>query len=257
MILIAAKILIGLMVGTLVGLTGLGGGMLLLPLLIFGLHVPPIVAVGSDALINFVTKIAAGYLHWRQRTVNWAIVRALAKGSIPGAIAGVVLLAQVRARYGDGVNDFLKNGVGVLLVAIPMLLVVKKQLSQSVPGFQLPKANSAGGIIAIGALAGFLVGFTSVGAGSVIMILLLLFYGFAPAALVGTDIVHAVLLTGTTSLMHLRLGTVDLVLVSSVLLGSIPGGLLGTRLTARVPVYWLKRVLCVVIFITGAKMLWV
>ena len=255
MIPILTEILIGLVVGILVGLTGLGGGVLLLPLLIFGLRVPPIIAVGSDAVINSVSKLGAGYLHWRQGTVHWQMVKALALGSIPGTVAGVAVLARIRNVYGAGVDEFLTTGIGVLLVLIPTLLLINKQLAKETPERSLGKLESTTGVTAIGALAGFLVGITSVGSGSVIMILLLVCYGFSPSVLVGTDIVHAVLLTGAASLLHLRLGTVNGVLVASILIGAIPGALLGTRLSARVPAYWLKRALCAAIFITGARML--
>ena len=97
---------------------------------------------------------------------------------------------------------------------------------------------------------------TSVGSGSIIMMLLFVFYSFAPKVMVGTDIVHAVLLTGVTSLLHWRLGNVDPKLVASLLIGSIPGGLVGSHLSTRVPVTWLRRILCAVLLATGARMLW-
>jgi hypothetical protein len=97
---------------------------------------------------------------------------------------------------------------------------------------------------------------TSVGSGSIIMMLLLLFYSFAPKVNVGTDIVHAVILTGVTGLLHFRLGNVDPTLVLSLLIGSIPGGLLGSHLSTRVPMVWLRRLLCTLLLITGARMLW-
>ena len=115
---ITLKILIGFLVGTLIGLTGLGGGVLLLPLLIFVLKVPAIMAVGSDALFNFVTKIGAGWLHLSKGTVRRKVVLALAVGSIPGSIAGVGFLTHLRTIYGTGVNDFIKSAVGLLLVAV-------------------------------------------------------------------------------------------------------------------------------------------
>ena len=108
----------------------------------------------------------------------------------------------------------------------------------------------------IGLLAGFLVGMTSVGSGSIIMMLLLLFYSFPPKVMVGTDIVHAVLLTGVTSFLHFRLGNVDPYLVGALVIGSIPGGLLGSHLSTRMPVPWLRRILCAVLLATGARMLW-
>jgi uncharacterized membrane protein YfcA len=111
-------------------------------------------------------------------------------------------------------------------------------------------------MIVIGLVAGFLVGMTSVGSGSIIMMLLLLFYSYPPKVMVGTDIAHAVVLTGVTSLLHFRLGNVDLSLVGYLLIGSIPGGLIGSYLSTRVPVLWLRRILCVILLSTGARMLW-
>ncbi len=123
MVLIAGKILVGFMVGTLIGLTGLGGGVLLLPILIFGLRVPAIMAVGSDALFNFFTKIPASIVHLKKGTVRRKVVLALAVGSVPGSTLGVAYLAHLRHLYGSGVNDFIKLAIGVLLVCITMLLI--------------------------------------------------------------------------------------------------------------------------------------
>ena len=118
-----------------------------------------------------------------------------------------------------------------------------------------PTAKSFAGMVAIGLVAGFLVGMTSVGSGSIIMMLLLLFYSYPPKVMVGTDIVHAVILTGVTSLLHFRLGNVDPSLVGYLLVGSIPGGLIGSYLSTRVPVVWLRRILCTVLLVTGVRML--
>src|SRR6266446_5953849 len=120
---ITIKILIGFVVGTLIGMSGLGGGVLLLPILIFGLHVQAIIAVGSDALFNFVTKIPASIVHLRKGTVRRKVVLALAVGSVPGSAAGVAYLTYLRHVYGDGVNDVIKLAIGILLVCIPMLLI--------------------------------------------------------------------------------------------------------------------------------------
>lgn len=252
---IGLKILIGFLVGTLIGMTGLGGGVLLLPLLIFGLKVPAIVAVGSDALFNFFTKIPAGLMHLRKGTVRRKVVVALAAGSVPGSIAGVAFLAHLRLVYGNGVNDFIKSAVGLLLICVPSLLLFQTQIEEHV-AHRSPTLKSFLGMSAIGLVAGALVGMTSVGSGSIIMMLLLMFYSFSPRMMVGTDIVHAVILTGVTSALHWRLGNVDPTLVGSLLIGSIPGGLLGSHLSTRVPVSWLRRILCAVLLATGARMLW-
>jgi uncharacterized protein len=253
--LILAKIVIGFVVGVLIGMSGVGGGVLLLPVLIFGLRVPAIVAVGSDALFNFFTKVPASLMHLLKGTVRWKVVIALAVGSIPGSIGGVKLLMYIRYLYGSGVNNFIKSAVGVLFIVIPPLLLFQKQIEERVAN-RRPTMKGFAGMAVIGLVAGALVGMTSVGSGSIIMMLLLLLYSFPPKVNVGTDIAHAVVLTGVTGFLHFRLGNVDSGLVLSLLIGSIPGGLVGSYLATRVPMLWLRRILCGLLLITGARMLW-
>jgi uncharacterized protein len=255
MILFLLKIIIGMLVGMLVGLTGLGGGVLLLPILIFGMNVPPIVAIGSDAAFNALTKIGAGFLHWRHGNLNWRLVSALSLGSVPGAFGGVLLLARLRSAYGSGVNDILRIFIGVLLVCVPVLLLAQEPLEKYFSRWKQFGPTSFTGISAIGLVSGLLVGMTSVGSGSIIMMLLLLCTAYSPSILVGTDIVHAVVLTGFTSFLHLRLGTVDPTLVFPLLIGSVPGSLIGVQLSTMVPKLWLKRTLCFILLATGARML--
>ena len=255
---VAARVAVGLVVGILVGLTGLGGGMLLLPLLISVLGIPPIIAVGSDAAINCITKIGAGALHWRRGNVSWRLAFSLALGSIPGAVLGVTLLARIRAIYGDGVNDFLKVIIAILLIVIPIGYYTKKRpadLSPSLEAMRNPRYHF--GVTLIGFFAGILVGITSIGSGSVILMLLLVFYGFAPNVMVGTDIAHAVFLAGLTGVLQFRLGNVNLSLVACVILGSIPGGLLGAYLTKYLPARRFRQMLCTVLVAVGIRMLWV
>jgi uncharacterized membrane protein YfcA len=251
------KSLIGFGVGTLIGMTGVGGGVLLLPILIFGLGVPPIRAVGSDALFNFLTKIGASIVHLRKGTVLRKVVLALALGSAPGSYVGVSLLVHLRNAYGNGVNHFITIAVGALLICIPTFLFFQKKLEDrvTVVAVKPPTVKSFVGMSVIGLVAGFLVGITSVGSGSIVMMMLLLFFSFQPKVMVGTDIVHALLLTGVTSLLHFRMHNVDVHLVGALLLGSVPGGLLGSYLSTRVPVPWLRRILCAVLLATGARML--
>jgi uncharacterized protein len=249
------KVGTGFLVGTLIGMTGLGGGVLLLPVLIFGLSVPPIIAVGSDAAFNFFTKIGSGWMHLQRGTVRRKVVLALAAGSVPGSILGVTYLVHLRNIYGTGVNRFITVTVGVLLVVVPILLFFQSRIEEHVSS-RPPTMKSFAGMSAIGLVAGFLVGMTSVGSGSIIMMMLLLFYSYSPREMVGTDIVHAVALTGVTSIMHFKLGNVDLRLLIPLLIGSIPGGLLGSHLSTRVPVPWLRRMLCTLLLATGVRMLW-
>jgi uncharacterized membrane protein YfcA len=194
-------------------------------------------------------------MHLGKGTVRKKVVLAMAIGSIPGSYLGVSFLVHLRQVYGNHVNDFIKSAVGLLLVLIPTLLLFQGRIEEHLAKRQ-PTMKSFAGMSLIGLVGGFLVGITSVGSGSIIMMLLLLFYSFAPKVMVGTDITHAVILTGVTGLLHYRAGNVDGQLVASLLIGSIPGGILGSHLSTRVPVLWLRRILCTVLLMTGARMLW-
>ncbi len=252
---IFAKVLIGLVVGVLVGLTGLGGGVLLLPLLIFGMGVPPMIAVGSDAAFNFLTKIGAGLLHWRRGNVSGRVVAALSAGSIPGSVAGVACFAHLQVVYGSGINNILRTFIGILLVAVTLLLMSQGWLEKHFALIKRPVGRRYWELGLIGLVSGFLVGMSSTGSGSIIMVLLLILVREAPVVLVASNIVHAVALTGFTSLLHFRLGTVDPTLVIPLMIGSLPGGILGVRLGTALPGHWLRRGLCVVLLASGARML--
>src|SRR5258708_26046778 len=171
------KSLVGFFVGTLIGMTGVGGGVLLLPILIFGLHVPAIRAVGSDALFNFVTKIGASIVHLRKGTVRRKVVLALAAGSAPGSYLGVKFLMHLRNVYGDGVNHFITIAVGVLLICIPTFLFFQKKLEDRAAA-KPPTMKSFAWMWLIGIVAGLLLGIPSVGSGRICMLLLFLFFSF-------------------------------------------------------------------------------
>lgn len=253
-------VFIGLLVGVLVGLSGLGGGVLLLPLLILGAGVPPLVAVGSGAVFSALTKIGGSLMHYRRGNVDVKLGLAMSLGSIPAALAGVGLLALLMAEYGEDLNQILGKVIGILLIVIPAIMFLQRRLWEGEDRplrDQLPRwINRYHGAVVTGLVGGFLVGITSVGSGSVIMVMLLLFYRLAPAVLVGTDIFHAVILTGVAGLAHFWLGTVDLPLVVWLVVGSLPGVVLGTKLTGVVPADWLRRVLLVLIFVTGAVLVY-
>jgi uncharacterized membrane protein YfcA len=193
---IAGRIVVGLIVGALV-VTGVGGGMVLLHLLITGLDVPPIRAVGSDAVISCVTKISAGGLHWRRGNVSWRLVLSLSYGSIPGAALGIIALARMRMAYDSVVNDFIRNLIGVLLIVIPAgRLLSQRMKTHTSSSSALSKGKYGFRAPLVGFVAGLLVGLTSIGSGSVILTLLLFFYDVSPVLLVGTDIVHANIVGG-------------------------------------------------------------
>jgi uncharacterized protein len=167
----------------------------------------------------------------------------------------VLFLVKLRMVYGNGVNDILKFVIGVLLVFIPLLLLFQGMFSKPTMATSRLMPSSGIGVSLIGLFAGFLVGVSSVGSGTVVLVLLVLLIHCSPAVLVGTDIVHAVVLTGFTSLLYLRLGTVDFGLMMPLLIGSIPGALIGVRLSTQLPSPWLKRVLCVALLATGIRIL--
>src|SRR5579859_6007502 len=170
--LFVAKMLIGMLVGTLVGLTGLGGGILLLPILIFGFGVPPIVAVGSDAAFNALTKIGAGYLHWKWHTLDWRLVWGLCVGSIPGALGGVFLIQHVRNVYGHEFDGMLRSFIGFLLVLIPLLLLLQNSAHRADGPPVGSEKNFWQRVAGVGLVSGFLVGVSSVGSGTIVMLML-------------------------------------------------------------------------------------
>src|SRR5260370_21657989 len=172
------KILVGFGVGTLIGMTGVGGGVLLLPILIFGLHVQAIIAVGSDALFNFVTKSGASIVHLRKGTVRRKVVLARGAGSGAGSYLGVTLLMHLRKVYGNGVNHFITVAVGVLLICIPTFLFFQKKLEDRAAA-QPPTMKSFAWMSQIGLVAGFLVGITSVGSGSIVFVIRLFLFLFS------------------------------------------------------------------------------
>jgi len=252
---VVVTILVGLLIGTLVGISGMGGAVMLLPLLIVVLKVPPLIAVGSDAVFAAFTKIGASTVHAKQGSVDLKMVLFLAIGSLPGALVGFKGLSLLHASYGPGIDGILRTLIGMLLIAIPIVMLAQIRL--------LRKRENDGSddgddsvrkiqTITVGLVGGLLVGLTSVGSGSIILVGLLLTYRRPPAQLVGTDIVHAILLTGLTGALHYSyLNSVDLSLVGLLLVGSIPGALIGAKLSTRVPANYLQIGLLVMLLLTG------
>jgi uncharacterized membrane protein YfcA len=231
----------GFVVGLLVGLTGMGGGVLMTPLLMLGLGLPASTAVGTDLAYSTVTKLAGAWQHRRQGTVDRRVVAAMATGSIPATILAVTLLAWLNHRDAALTDRWLQRAVGLMLVIAAALMLRRLLRPQpdysalSTQGRPLGTALPLRRLIAIGALGGFVVGITSIGSGSVIIALLVLVAPLPSRQLVGTDVAHAALLVGAAALGHLLVGEVDLPLAALLLTGSVPGVLLGSRLVVVVP----------------------
>lgn len=249
--------LAGVLVGLLVGLTGVGGGSLMTPILVmaFGFH--PATAVGTDLLYASATKTAGTAVHGRHGTVDWRVVRRLATGSLPAAIATLTLLWFIGARA-EAVDKLITVVLGVALILTAMSIFFRKTvIARLTPLFAGDDEAEIGRLtIILGAILGALVSFTSVGAGALGMTALLVLYPKVPVArLVGSDIAHAVPLTLISGLGHLSMGTVDLWLLASLLLGSIPGIIIGSLIATRVSDRVLVPILATTLAIVGAKLL--
>ncbi|MCA1189069.1 sulfite exporter TauE/SafE family protein [Saccharopolyspora sp. 6T] len=223
--------LTGLLTGSLVGLTGMGGGALTMPLLTVVFGVPPLAAVSTDLVAGAVMKPVGAAVHLRRRTAHLPTVGLLCLGSLPCALLGSLLAG----RLGAGTGAVLKgvSAAAVLLAAVT--LVVRMRLDRGRPASgAAPRIRPVPAVL-LGAAAGFVVGTTSVGSGSIVIVCLLLDRAMSSARLVGTDLVQAVPLVLVAALGHLLHGQVDLGLVGSLLAGSLPGVLAGSLLSARIP----------------------
>ncbi|TCP57859.1 hypothetical protein EV586_102305 [Tumebacillus sp. BK434] len=246
----------GFVVGLLIGLTGMGGGLVMTPMMIFLFGVSPTVAVGTDLLYASITKIFGGYQHWRQKTVDWTVVKLLSIGSVPGAFLGSMTILYLQSLYVDSVEGIVGRMLGFtyLLIAFVMIFrMFKKQKTAADNGEPIKPDKKK--MITLGLIGGFIVGLTSVGSGTLFMAFLLLIYPVAASRLVGTDIVQAVLVTGVAGIAHLAIGNVNLPLVGFLLLGSIPGILIGSRMSLKIPELAVRSCLFLMIFLSGFKML--
>lgn len=247
----------GFVVGLLIGLTGMGGGLVMTPMMIFLFGVSPTVAVGTDLLYASITKMFGAWQHWRQKTVDWTVVKYLSQGSVPGALAGVLTMMFLQGTFAHSVEGIIGKVLGAtyLLVAVLMIWrMVKKpaDVKTQPDGQPVPPRRK---MLLLGVVAGYIVGLTSVGSGTLFMALLVMIYPIAVARLVGTDIVQAVLVTGVAGIAHFAIGNVNLLMVGQLLIGSIPGILIGSRMTTKVPELAVRACLFLMIFLSGFKML--
>jgi uncharacterized protein len=249
----------GLVVGMLVGLTGIGGGVLMTPLLVLGLGMPATAAVGTDLAYSSITKLAGTWQHWRQGTVDIRVVRAMAIGSVPATLVAVAMLFLLHSVDAAAVDVLLERFIGVMLVVAAALMLQKLWRARRGGLDPLPdhlETYPTGKLIAIGAFGGFLVGLTSIGSGSLIIALLVITISLTPEKLVGTDVAHAFLLVGAAAIAHFFvLQDVDVALAGKLLVGSIPGVLIGSRLTVWVPRRPLQVGLAVLLLTTAVTML--
>lgn len=241
------------------GITGMGGGLVMTPLLVFFFGVPPTSAVGTDLVYAGITKIFGFIQHWRQKTIDLFTVKWMIIASAPGALIGVGMIFFFHTMSHEQAELWLGKILGITFVIVSLLMasrvwfrdkqtIVQKFILKTGP---LTKKK----LLGIGSIGGFMVGLTSVGSGSLFIALLSTMGNLAPAVLVGTDIAHGALLTLTAGMAHSMIGTVDYALVGNLLLGSIPGILLGSRLTVSIPENWVRSALILILLFTGVKLL--
>ena len=257
----------GLLVGLVVGLTGMGGGALMTPILVFFFGVSPLVAVSSDVVASFFMKPIGGLVHLRRGTVHLGLVGWLCLGSVPGAFSGVLLL-RVIGRGAD-LQAALLVALGAVLVTASLAMGAKAYLKLRERERRRGRGELEGpepalsavtprrlATVLVGFGGGVVVGATSVGAGSLMIVCLLLLYPtIRVGQLVGTDLVQAVPLVASASVGHLLFGDFALGLTGSILVGAIPGVWLGARVSSRSPGSLVRRALAVVMLASGAKLL--
>jgi uncharacterized protein len=247
----------GFCVGALVGMTGVGGGSLMTPLLIllFGIH--PASAVGTDLLYAAGTKAGGAVVHGLSRTVDWRLVWRLAGGSVPAAAATLLVLSQFDLRDRP-MQHFFSVALGAALIVTALAVILRPRITAwFAKGVGEPRPTTAAILTVVtGAFLGVMVSLTSVGAGALGVTVLVLLYPRLPTPrIVGSDIAHAVPLTLVAGLGHLLLSTINLRVLGLLLLGSLPGILLGSQLAVRVPDAALRLALSSVLIVVGGRLM--
>ncbi len=250
-----AIIIFGFGIGALVGMTGMGGGTLMTPLLIFLFGVKPVTAIGTDIFYAAVTKTVGAWRHLKLGTVNLKLSYWLAAGSVPSAVGGVWVISILQDRIGEEELDsivYALLGGTLLMVGIVTLAraLILSDLIEEREDFVLQRRHKVAAV-AIGASTGFVIGITSAGSGTVIAILLIAIYRLTPRKVVGTDVFHAAILLWAAGIAHWVGGNVDFVLAGNILLGSVPGVVVGAHFAGRAPTSFLRTALGVVLVASG------
>ena len=250
-----AIIVFGLGIGVLVGMTGMGGGSLMTPLLILIFGIQPTTAIGTDIFYSAITKTVGGWRHFRMKTVNMELVKWLSIGSVPAAVIGVALVSYLQGQIGEERLDSLVYAVlgGTLLmvgiITLGRALILRKLIDER-DRFEVEKRHKIAAIV-IGATTGFVIGITSAGSGTVIAILLIAVYRLAPKKVVGTDVFHAAILLWAAGIAHIVGGNVDFSLAANILIGSIPGVVIGAALSDKAPQGFIRTALGLVLVGSG------
>jgi uncharacterized membrane protein YfcA len=250
--------LLGFMTGTLIGLTGTGGGVLLTPLLMVLTPYPALVVIGTDIVNGAATKLLGAFEHGRLGQVRWRLATFLILGTVPGTTGGMWFIGYLKAHMIERQLDhLLRMGLGATLFGVALLLPFVRLGRMERPATRVdsPRASDRLKLLAVGALVGFFVALTSVGSGSLLMIFLLLLTSFPIGELVGTDIVYGLATMGLAGSMHLWMGHFDSGLFFRLVVGALPGVVMGSRLTRIIPERHFNWLFSVLYLSLGARLL--
>src|SRR5687767_13142607 len=253
-----ALVAFGLGVGILVGMTGIGGGSLMTPMLILVFGVTPVTAIGTDLAYAAVTKTVGGWKHLRQKTVDMTLSSWMALGSVPAAIGGVYVLTLLEDWLGRDFEDaVIAILAGALLLTGAATLVrafLKRMHERERDTIDMERRHKVAAVV-LGLCVGFVLGVTSAGSGALIAVGLILLFRLSPRRVVGTDVFHAAILLWAAGLAHIVAGNVDFGLAGTILLGSVPGVWLGSHWSVRVEPAVLRTTLAVVLIGAGIALL--
>lgn len=248
----------GFVVGTLIGLTGMGGGTIMSPILIFFMGIKPSIAVGTDLIFAATTKTLGATAHHRHRTVDYRIVKILLSGSLPGALAGMGILHVMKSYEYLNVDFVMKRTLSLMIIFVAGFILFRLFFagdpSDCLTEKRCRRYDRKGFLVIVGFIVGVLVSITSVGSGTLIIFIFSTFYRFCPRQMVGTDIMHGLVLTGFAGILHAGIGHLDFPLLINLLAGSLPGVYLGSLLCLRIPEKALKFILAGSLIAVGLKL---
>jgi uncharacterized membrane protein YfcA len=256
--------LIGLVVGVLVGISGVGGSSLVTPLMILVMGIQPLVAIGTDLAYSVPTKLVGALVHRQQGTIDRRLVTYLCLGGLPAALLGLATLVVLRSQLPLAtLNTALQRAVGVLLLLVAVLVVLlplltrRRKRQTDSPDATVPKDRATTArIIALGAVVGFCVSLTSIGSGSITLpMLFLLLPAFNLRQLVGADVAFAAIIVPVAALGHLQMGSVNLALSANLLIGSLPGVVVGSKLCRYLPDLWLRPAIAGVLLFAATRLI--
>ena len=253
-----AIILFGFGIGVLVGMTGMGGASLMTPLLILVFGITPVTAIGTDIFYAAVTKTVGGWKHLKLGTVHKGIAFWLAVGSVPSAIAGVWVIELLQREYGDDLDALVLGMLGAALLVVGIATLLRSLLFAGViqerSAMHLYRRHIIAAIVT-GLTTGFVIGLTSAGSGTLIAISLIAVFRLTPQRVVGTDVFHAAVLLWAAGIAHWVGGNIDFLLAGTILVGSIPGVIIGSNLSVKAPQKFLRYALAVVLIASGTTLI--